>query len=91
MTQICDFYMALLKDVDDLPKELRGLIYKCCKSHFTTKCLVIWAEKIEFGEMEDKDAIVAFYQKQLAEAKQEVMALEQRLEAIKNDEPAIFQ
>ena len=72
MTQICDFYRALLKDVDDLPKELRGLIYKCCQSHFTTKCLVIWAEKIEFGEMVDKDAIVAFYQKQLAEAKQEV-------------------
>lgn len=37
-----------------------------------------------------KDAIVAFYEKQLAEAKLEVMALEQRLEAIKNDEPAIF-
>ena len=40
--------------------------------------------------MEGKDAIVAFYEKQLAEAKLEVMALEQRLEAIKNDEPAIF-
>ena len=243
VTQICDFYRALLKDVDDLPKELRGLIYKCCQSHFTTKCLVIWAErvvnglalftethmnqpeenigklcqalainlnkmtymeymnnklieavpwiaqfgvfpnplnmnsmqkptigtqnvgldvglaelikaivlemnsdkeeiqyesikdeefdvgavrdeyykmvqswyvssefeeyttniyskgaaawknwaeKIESGEMEGKDAIVAFYEKQLAEAKQEVMALEQRLEAIKNDAPAIF-
>ena len=49
-----------------------------------------WAEKIESGEMEGKDAIVAFYEKQLAEAKLEVMALEQRLEAIKNDEPAIF-
>lgn len=236
-------YRALLKDVDDLPKELRGLIYKSCQSHFTTKCLVIWAErvvnglalftethmdqpeenigklcqalainldkmtymeymnnklieavpwiaqfgvfpnpfnmssmqkpaigtqnvgldvglaelikaialemnsdkeeiqyesikdeesdvgavrdvyykmvqswyvssefeeyttntyskgasawknwaeKIESGEMEGKDAIVAFYEKQLAEAKLEVMALEQRLEAIKNDEPAIF-
>lgn len=196
VTQICDFYRALLKDVDDLPKELRGLIYKSCQSHFTTKCLVIWAErvvnglalftethmdqpeenigklcqalainldkmtymeymnnklieavpwiaqfgvfpnpfnmssmqkpaigtqnvgldvglaefeeyttntyskgasawknwaeKIESGEMEGKDAIVAFYEKQLAEAKLEVMALEQRLEAIKNDEPAIF-
>lgn len=33
---------------------------------------------------------IAFYEKQLAEAKLEVMALEQRLEAIKNDEPAIF-
>lgn len=192
VTQICDFYRALLKDVDDLPKELRGLIYKSCQSHFTTKCLVIWAErvvnglalftethmdqpeenigtqnvgldvglaelikaialemnsdkeeiqyesikdeesdvgavrdvyykmvqswyvssefeeyttntyskgasawknwaeKIESGEMEGKDAIVAFYEKQLVEAKLEVMALEQRLEAIKNDEPAIF-
>ena len=49
-----------------------------------------WAEKIESGEMEGKDAIVAFYEKRLAEAKLEVMALEQRLEAIKNDEPAIF-
>ena len=49
-----------------------------------------WAEKIESGEMEGKDAIVAFYEKQLAEAKLEVMALEQRLEAIKNDEPAII-
>ena len=47
-------------------------------------------QKIESGEMEGKDAIVAFYEKQLAEAKLEVMALEQRLEAIKNDEPAIF-
>lgn len=35
VTQICDFYRALLKDVDDLPKELRGLIYKSCQSHFT--------------------------------------------------------
>lgn len=34
VTQICDFYRALLKDVDDLPKELRGLIYKSCQSHF---------------------------------------------------------
>ncbi len=34
-----------------------------------------WAEKIESGEMEGKDAIVAFYEKQLAEAKLEVMAL----------------
>ena len=44
-----------------------------------------WAEKIESEEMEGKDAIVAFYEKQLAEAKQEVMTLEQRLEAIKNE------
>lgn len=49
MTQICDFYRALLKDVDDLPKELRGLVYKCCQSHFTTKCLVIWAERVVNG------------------------------------------
>lgn len=49
VTQICDFYRALLKDVDDLPKELRGLIYKCCQSHFTTKCLVIWAERVVNG------------------------------------------
>lgn len=49
MTQICDFYRALLKDVDDLPKELRGLIYKSCQSHFTTKCLVIWAERVVNG------------------------------------------
>lgn len=37
VTQICDFYRALLKDVDDLPKELRGLIYKSCQSHFYYK------------------------------------------------------
>lgn len=49
MTQICDFYRALLKDVDNLPKELRGLVYKCCQSHFTTKCLVIWAERVVNG------------------------------------------
>ena len=49
VTQICDFYRALLQDVDDLPKELRGLIYKCCKSHFATKCLVIWAERVVNG------------------------------------------
>ena len=49
VTQICDFYRALLKDVDDLPKELRGLIYKSCQSHFTTKCLVIWAERVVNG------------------------------------------
>ena len=49
VTQICNFYRALLKDVDDLPKELRGLIYKSCQSHFTTKCLVIWAERVVNG------------------------------------------
>ena len=40
--------------------------------------------------MEGKDAIVAFYEKQLADARLEVMALEQRLEAIKKDNPSIF-
>ncbi|MBQ6995751.1 MAG: hypothetical protein IJN64_14905 [Lachnospiraceae bacterium] len=49
VTQICDYYRALLKDVDNLPKELRGLIYKSCQSHFTTKCLVIWAERLVNG------------------------------------------
>lgn len=49
-----------------------------------------WAKKIETGEMEGKDAIVAFYEKQLADARLEVMALEQRLEAIKKDNPSIF-
>lgn len=34
MTQICDFYRALLKDVDDLPKELRGLIYMLSESFY---------------------------------------------------------
>lgn len=46
--------------------------------------------KIESGEMEGKDAIVAFYEKQLAEAKLEVMALEQRLEAIKMTSQLFF-
>ncbi len=49
VTQICDFYRALLEDVDNLPAELRGLIYKSCQSHFTTKCLVIWAERVVNG------------------------------------------
>lgn len=49
VTQICDFYRALLKDVDNLPKELRGLIYKVCQSHFTTVSLVIWAERVVNG------------------------------------------
>ena len=47
-------------------------------------------KKIESGEMEGKDAIVAFYEKQLAEAKLEVMALSTAFRGNKNDEPAIF-
>ena len=49
VTQICDFYRALLNDVENLPEELKGLIYKSCQSHFTTKCLVIWAERVVNG------------------------------------------
>ena len=49
VTQICEFYKAVLDDVDNLPKELKGLIYKCCESHFTTKSLVIWAERVVKG------------------------------------------
>lgn len=49
VTQICEFYRAVLDDVDNLPEELKGLIYKCCQSHFTTKSLVIWAERVVKG------------------------------------------
>ena len=49
VTQICEFYKAVLDDVDNLPEELKGLIYKCCQSHFTTKSLVIWAERVVKG------------------------------------------
>ena len=72
VTQICDFYRALLKDVDDLPKELRGLIYKSCQSHFTvvevnqvimlrpTQSPIVFIQQLGRGlrKAEDKEYVV---------------------------------